>query len=49
MTDTFEGAPVLITGGSSGIGAGLAEASATSGATVGIVEHPCVVFDRGVR
>jgi len=36
VADTFEGARVLITGGSSGIGAGLAEAFATAGATVGI-------------
>jgi short-subunit dehydrogenase len=35
-TRPFAGARVLITGGSSGIGAGLAEAFAASGATVGI-------------
>ncbi|MGO8873097.1 MAG: SDR family NAD(P)-dependent oxidoreductase [Acidimicrobiales bacterium] len=33
---SFDGARVLITGGSSGIGAGLAEAFAAAGATVGI-------------
>ena len=36
MADTFEGERVLITGGSSGIGAGLAESFAAAGATVGI-------------
>ncbi|HXQ61826.1 MAG TPA: SDR family NAD(P)-dependent oxidoreductase [Acidimicrobiales bacterium] len=36
MADAFEGARVLITGGSSGIGAGLAESFAAAGATVGI-------------
>ena len=36
MTETFSGARVLITGGSSGMGAGLAEAFAAAGATVGI-------------
>jgi NAD(P)-dependent dehydrogenase (short-subunit alcohol dehydrogenase family) len=36
IEDAFGGARVLITGGSSGIGAGLAEAFAAAGATVGI-------------
>ena len=36
MTQTFEGTRVLVTGASSGIGAGLAEAFAGAGATVGI-------------
>jgi short-subunit dehydrogenase len=36
VTQTFEGARVLVTGASSGIGAGLAEAFAGAGATVGI-------------
>ncbi len=36
MAEAFEGARVLITGGSSGIGAGLAEGFAAAGASVGI-------------
>ena len=36
VTQTFEGTRVLVTGASSGIGAGLAEAFAGAGATVGI-------------
>jgi NAD(P)-dependent dehydrogenase (short-subunit alcohol dehydrogenase family) len=36
MAKTFDGARVLVTGGSSGIGAGLAAAFAEQGATVGI-------------
>jgi NAD(P)-dependent dehydrogenase (short-subunit alcohol dehydrogenase family) len=36
VAETFEGKRVLITGGSSGIGAGLAEGFAAAGATVGI-------------
>ena len=36
MAGAYEGSRVLITGGSSGIGAGLAEAFASAGATVGI-------------
>jgi NAD(P)-dependent dehydrogenase (short-subunit alcohol dehydrogenase family) len=36
VAGTFEGTRVLVTGGSSGIGAGLAEAFATAGATVAI-------------
>ncbi|HMK62080.1 MAG TPA: SDR family NAD(P)-dependent oxidoreductase [Acidimicrobiales bacterium] len=37
MSGQFEGTRVLVTGGSSGIGAGLAQAFAAAGATVGIV------------
>ncbi len=36
MDSAFEGARVLVTGGSSGMGAGLAESFAAAGATVGI-------------
>ncbi len=37
MAERYDGSRVLITGGSSGMGAGLAEAFAAAGATVGIV------------
>jgi short-subunit dehydrogenase len=50
VATTFEGARVLVTGASSGIGAGLAEAFAEAGATVGIVarrrDRLAAVLDR---